>query len=70
MYKSWLQLRKTFPLYAIYGTEDGLFDKKQLDLIKDAVTPDHFFLVQNASHNVFIDKHTEFMNLLSKIFSK
>jgi proline iminopeptidase len=70
MYQSWLNLRKTIPLYAIYGSEDGLFDQKQLDLIADAVTKDRFYLVKDASHNVFIDRHPEFMELISNILNK
>lgn len=70
LYPDWLSLRKTIPLYAIYGSEDGLFDQKQLSLIEDAVGKDHFYIVKNASHNVFIDTHPEFMNLMSLIFKK
>jgi proline iminopeptidase len=69
VYKNWLELRKTIPLFAFYGSEDGLFDQKQLDLIKEAVTPEHFHLVKGASHNVFIDKHEEFLSLISKTFN-
>lgn len=70
LYQIWLELKKTIPLYALYGTDDGLFEKKQLALIENAVGTDHYNLIPNASHNVFIDKHVEFMNIISKIFNK
>ncbi len=69
-YKLWLELKKTIPLYALYGSEDGLFEAKQLSLIENAVGTDHYYLIKNASHNVFIDKHPEFMEIISKIFNK
>ncbi|MGZ3931502.1 MAG: alpha/beta hydrolase [Bacteroidia bacterium] len=68
MYPEWLALKKTIPLYGIYGSEDGLFDEKQLSLIENAVGKDHFYSVKKASHNVFIDKHAEFLSIVSSIF--
>lgn len=70
LYNEWLQLRKTIPLYAIYGSEDGLYEEKQLALIEDAVTEKNFYIIKGASHNVFIDKHEEFLSLISKLFNK
>jgi proline iminopeptidase len=70
MYPDWLMLKKTIPLYGLYGSDDGLFDQKQLSLIEDAVGKDHFYFIKDASHNVFIDKHTEFMNIMFKLFNK
>jgi proline iminopeptidase len=67
-YNSWHNLKNSFPLYGIYGSQDGLFDKKQLDEIEIAVGAGHFYIVTGASHNVFIDQHSDFMDIVSKIF--
>lgn len=65
----WQNLKNTIPLYGIYGDEDGLFDKIQLDQIKNIIGETKFYLLKNASHNPFIDKHEEFMSLITKIIS-
>jgi proline iminopeptidase len=70
LYPGWLNLRKTIPLYGLYGSDDGLFEEKQLSLIEDVVTEQNFYIIKGASHNVFIDKHEEFLTLISKIFNK
>jgi proline iminopeptidase len=53
---------KDIPVYGIYGKEDGLFDQKQIAIVK-ALTKDFVYL-NNCSHNVFMDQQTEFINAL------
>lgn len=49
------------PVYGIYGKEDGLFDAVQLDAIKGTIGADKFIVVDNASHNLFIDQQELFI---------
>ncbi len=67
LFKTWMELKKTIPLYGLYGHDDGLFEDQQLDLIEVAVGFAHYHLIKGASHNVFIDTHSEFMDLVTKI---
>jgi len=54
------------PVYAVYGKDDGLFDEEQLNLIKNIFTAENMIILENASHNVFIDQHEEFINAVVK----
>ena len=63
----WRALRQRgVPVFGIYGADDGLFDEVQLTTIRQALGSDHVWLVDNASHSVFIDQQTEFLRLLNK----
>lgn len=69
LYDKVAAIKKKLPVYALYGSEDGLFDTVQLDKIKATVGPNNFTLVDNASHNVFIDQQDVFIGKM-KVYSK
>jgi proline iminopeptidase len=56
-------------LFGIYGDEDGLFDKAQLDDIAKHTGKNNFVLVKGSSHNVFIDQQKTFLNLVVSIMN-
>ncbi len=60
---------KNIPVYAIYGKDDGLFNKAHFDMIKKAVGDANFVLVENSSHNVFIDQRETFLNQVKKFLT-
>lgn len=49
------------PVYGIYGQEDGLFNETHLSLLRNIIPTEHFWMVEGASHSVFIDQQTEFI---------
>jgi len=58
--------------FGIYGDEDGLFTDATRAQISDAVNePLHqrFFLVQGASHAVYLDQQSRFLAIVSQIVS-
>jgi len=61
-------LAKT-PMYGIYGDADGLFDQGQLDRIKKQIGANRFVIIPSASHAVFIDKQTVFLDTLIEFLS-
>lgn len=65
-----IALKSKVPVYGIYGTEDGLFDRLQLDMIKDITGEDRFKTVDNASHSVFIDQQDIFIGTLTGFIGK
>jgi len=64
LYDRLKELKNKVPVYGMFGNEDGLFDKVQLDNIKASIGDDNFAIVQNASHSVFVDQQDEFLKLL------
>ncbi|MEO8760561.1 MAG: alpha/beta hydrolase [Bacteroidia bacterium] len=60
---------KNIPIYAIYGKDDGLFNEAHFDMIKKAVGDANFVLVENSSHNVFIDQRETFLNQVKKFLT-
>lgn len=70
LYDTVAAIKKKVPVYAIYGSEDGLFDTIQLAQIKKLVGADNFFLVSNASHAVFIDQQDMFVAKLKELTAK
>lgn len=59
----------TKKIYGIYGSEDGLYDTEHLNSIKSIVGESNFKIIANASHNVFIDQQSEFINQLIKFIN-
>ena len=57
---------KKIPVYAVYGKDDGLFNQQHLDMIKTSVGAGNYIIVDNASHNVFIDQREEFIKQVKK----
>ncbi len=60
---------KNIPVYAIYGKDDGLFNQQHLDMVKKAVGDANFVLVDNASHNIFIDQRYVFVKQVKKFLT-
>jgi len=60
---------KNIPVYAIYGKEDGLFNQVHFDMIKKSVGDANFALVENSSHNVFLDQREEFLKQVKKFLT-
>ncbi len=64
------ELKAKTKVYGIYGTEDGLFDSKQLNLLKATLGSEHFTTIENASHSVYIDQQDQFIAQLIAYISK
>jgi len=60
---------KNIPVYAIYGKEDGLFNQKHFDMIKNAVGVSNFVSVENSAHSIFIDQREAFLNQVKKFLT-
>jgi proline iminopeptidase len=65
-----LKLKTHIKVYGIYGNDDGLFDKEQLDDIAGIIGQDNFAIISNASHNVFIDQQTNFIDKIKSFYNK
>ncbi|WP_134088876.1 alpha/beta fold hydrolase [Olivibacter sp. XZL3] len=59
------KLKTQTSIFAIYGKQDGIFSPKQLQDIKNIVTPNNFALIDNCSHYLFVDQQTEFIDRLT-----
>lgn len=57
---------KKIPIYGIYGKEDGLFNDAHFAMIKKTLGDANVVLVDEASHNVFLDQRTAFMAQVKK----
>jgi proline iminopeptidase len=53
---------KGIPVYAIYGKDDGVFSKDQIISIKTIAGKNHFALIENCSHYLFVDQQNEFLS--------
>jgi proline iminopeptidase len=53
-------------VFAIYGSEDGLFSESQVARIQSTVSRDHFTLIDGASHVVFVDAPDDFVAAFTK----
>lgn len=59
-------LKKKIKLFAIYGQQDKIFSKKQLNDMKKIVKEQNFKLIDNCSHYPFVDQQTEFISRIEK----
>lgn len=57
---------KRVPIFAIYGKEDGIFSSAQITSIKKLAGKDHFALLDNCSHYLFVDQQIEFISNIKK----
>jgi len=55
-------------IYAIYGKNDGIFSDKQISSIKNLAGKNHFALLENCSHYLFVDQQNEFLSQIKKWF--
>ncbi|WP_343610697.1 alpha/beta hydrolase [Chryseobacterium oranimense] len=58
------------PIFAVYGKNDGIFSEKQLNDIKNIAGKDHFKLIDNCSHYLFVDQQEEFLQFISLLSNK
>ena len=57
---------KDVAIYAIYGKEDGIFSNDQINSIKNLAGKNHFDLLDNCSHYLFVDQQNEFLSHIEK----
>lgn len=57
---------KGVPIFAIYGKDDGIFSSSQITSIKNLAGKDHFALLDNCSHYLFVDQQVEFLSNIKK----
>ena len=55
------------PIYAIYGKEDGIFSSAQISSIKKIAGENHFALLDNCSHYLFVDQQNQFLQNIKKL---
>lgn len=60
------KLKDKTSVFALYGKQDGIFSQKQLQDVKDIVTPDNFALLDNCSHYLFVDQQVKFIDIMVK----
>jgi proline iminopeptidase len=53
------------PIFAIYGKDDGIFSEKQLNDMKTIAGENHFKVIDNCSHYLFVDQQDEFLQFIS-----
>jgi proline iminopeptidase len=52
------------PVFGVYGLEDGLYSREELDRLEAMLGPERFVRLAAASHNVFIDQQPSFLTLI------
>ena len=57
-------------IFGIYGSEDGLHSTDQLNRLKELLLPNHFVLIEQSSHSVFIDQRAAFIERIEQYYSK
>lgn len=60
------QLKRQVKLFAIYGQQDQIFSSKQLNDLKKIVTNNHFKVIDNCSHYLFVDQQKVFIDTIQK----
>jgi proline iminopeptidase len=60
---------KKIPVYGLYGREDGLFNDAHIAMLQKTLGPSNVVLVNDASHNVFLDQRTVFVAQAKKWMS-
>lgn len=58
------KLKKQVGLFAIYGQQDLIFSEKQLIDLQGIVTKQHFKILDNCSHYLFVDQQEKFINAI------
>lgn len=57
---------KKIPVYGVYGNDDGLFNAAHISMIKRTLGDANVVLVNDASHSVFLDQRSTFVQQLKK----
>ncbi|TDW45919.1 proline iminopeptidase [Flavobacterium sp. 270] len=53
------------PIFAIYGKDDGIFSSAQITSIKTLVGKNHFAIIENCSHYLFVDQQKQFLSKIT-----
>ncbi len=53
-------------LFAIYGQQDNIFSKKQLNELQKIVSEQNFKIIENCSHYLFVDQQQIFIDTIVK----
>lgn len=59
-------LAKNMKVYALFGKDDGLFSKEQVEGLQTLIGKSNLKYLNDCSHNVFIDQQVEFVWALRK----
>ena len=54
------------PIYGIYGKDDGVFSLAQINSLKVITGENHFALLDNCSHYLFVDQQAAFQSNINK----
>ncbi|MBL0910738.1 MAG: alpha/beta hydrolase [Bacteroidia bacterium] len=57
---------RKFPVYAVYGREDGLYSPAQVQALQHILGAENLLYPENCSHNVFIDQQGLFIRFLKQ----
>ncbi|MGO4293662.1 alpha/beta fold hydrolase [Chitinophaga sp. RAB17] len=57
-------------IYALYGMQDGIFSMAQIASLRNIVGDSHFEYLDSASHYLFADRQTAFLNSLQQWLKK
>ena len=58
--------RNNMRIYGLYGKQDGIFSVAQINSLRHIIGEDHFKYLDQASHYLFTDQQTAFLNCLEK----
>lgn len=57
---------KKVKVFGLYGKDDGLYSAEQVSNLGNIIGIKNLFYYDNCSHNIFIDRQTEFLDAVSK----
>ncbi|NML70572.1 alpha/beta hydrolase [Chryseobacterium sp. RP-3-3] len=55
------------PIFAVYGKDDGIFSVKQLKDMENMAGKNHFKIIDNCSHYLFVDQQAEFVKFITPL---
>jgi len=64
------EAKRTFKVFGIYGTENGLFDTKSIKAVEKTIGSKDFYKVFNASHMPYIDQQGVFLDLVTNLIKR
>jgi len=60
-------IKNGLKVIGIYGQEDGLFSKAQIDATAKIIGVEQLYYLENCSHNPYIDQQIQFVEILSRL---
>lgn len=57
---------RKFPVYAVYGQEDGLYSPEQVQALQQMLGEENLLYPERCSHNAFIDQQGDFIRFLKQ----